>query len=128
MSKGGIIKAIKTGKLSAEKDVNGEWAIEPVELFRVYQPVSNGHAPVDAEDSASERQGTPEITPSAQREIELLHEMISRQDEVIRNLWSRLETEAEERRKLTLILTDSRSTAPAPASQPRSWWQRVFGA
>jgi hypothetical protein len=130
MSKGGIIKAIKTGKLSAEKDIHGEWAIEPVELFRVYQPVSNGHTPDHTEDTASERQDTPEITPSMQREVELLREMIGRQDDVIRNLWTRLEVEAEERRKLTMMLTDAQRAPEhqqAPPSRPRSWWSRLLG-
>jgi hypothetical protein len=34
-----IIKAIRKGTLSAEKDVAGEWRIEPAELFRVYPAV-----------------------------------------------------------------------------------------
>ena len=135
MSKGGIIKAIKTGKISAEKDIHGEWSIEAVELFRVYSPVNNGDTPISSEDTASERQNIPEITPSTQREVELLREMIQRQDEVISNLWARLEAEAEERRKLTLILTDSHSAAmppspvvgSAPQAQPRSWWARLTG-
>jgi hypothetical protein len=34
------MKAIKTGRVSAEKADNGEWRIEPVELFRVWPPVN----------------------------------------------------------------------------------------
>ena len=34
-----IIKAIRKGTLSAEKDAAGEWRIEPAELFWVYQAV-----------------------------------------------------------------------------------------
>jgi hypothetical protein len=124
MSKGGIIKAIKTGKISAEKDIQGEWQIEPIELFRVYSPVSNGSILVDSE---SERQDTPENTPSMQREVELLREMIQRQDEVISNLWERLEVESEERRKLTLILTETRSAAPSvDVEKPKGFWRRLF--
>ena len=37
-----IIKAIKKGTISAEKDEAGEWRIEPVELFRVYPPLPEG--------------------------------------------------------------------------------------
>jgi hypothetical protein len=140
MSKGGIIKAIRTGKISAAKDIRGEWSIEPVELFRVYPPVNGTQGvpdiPVSPEDTESARQDTPEITPSMQREVELLREMIQRQDEVISNLWERLEAEAEERRKLTLILTDSRSATlspegsqqpPAPVQNPKPWWVRLLG-
>ena len=45
LSKQGIIKAIKQGKLSATKDDNGEWQIDPAELFRVYQPAVHGSPP-----------------------------------------------------------------------------------
>ena len=30
-----LMKAIKTGRVSAEKSANGEWRIQPVELFRL---------------------------------------------------------------------------------------------
>src|SRR6516165_12066053 len=36
-----ILKAIQSGKISAQKDANGQWQIEPVELHRVYPPVSD---------------------------------------------------------------------------------------
>lgn len=35
-----IIKAIRSGRISAEKDENGEWRVEPVELFRVWPAVN----------------------------------------------------------------------------------------
>src|SRR5690606_19941946 len=40
LSKAAILKAIRTGKISAQKDYNGEWRIEPSELFRRYTPVT----------------------------------------------------------------------------------------
>src|SRR4051812_24462220 len=43
MQKPGLLKAIQSGKVSAEKDANGQWRIEPAELHRVYPPV---HPPV----------------------------------------------------------------------------------
>lgn len=33
-----ITKAIKTGKISAQRDEQGSWSIEPAELHRVYPP------------------------------------------------------------------------------------------
>jgi hypothetical protein len=39
-SKPTILRAIQGGKISAEKDQQGEWQIEPAELHRVYPPVS----------------------------------------------------------------------------------------
>jgi hypothetical protein len=128
MSKAGILKSIKSGKVSAQKDLNGEWRIEPVELFRVYTPVStNGHTPV----ATSPQPSIQVSTDGLQREVDLLREMIQRQDEVISNLWDRLEAEIEERRKLTLLLTDTGNKAvdnsPQLSPRSRSWWARLLG-
>lgn len=41
LTKPAIFKAIKSGKISAFKDERGQWMIDPAELFRVYEPVSN---------------------------------------------------------------------------------------
>jgi len=35
-----ILRAIKTGKISAGKSEMGEWEIDPAELHRVYAPVA----------------------------------------------------------------------------------------
>ena len=39
-----ILKAIQSGKISAQKDEHGEWQIEPAELHRVYPPVAKENA------------------------------------------------------------------------------------
>jgi hypothetical protein len=36
MNRSSILRAIKAGKISASKDEQGEWQIEPAELHRVY--------------------------------------------------------------------------------------------
>jgi hypothetical protein len=38
MNKSTILRAIKSGKVSATKDEHGEWHIEPIECHRVYPP------------------------------------------------------------------------------------------
>jgi hypothetical protein len=135
LSKAGIFKAIKTGKVSATKDVKGEWRIEPVELFRVYPPVS---ASQQQPAPPSVQQDIAQSTGSLQREVDLLREMVtdlrSRLDsesEERRRLSLRLEAETEERRKLTLRLTEVHSPAPpspaqAEVDKPRGFWQRLF--
>jgi len=40
-----ILRAIQTGKISGKKNGMGEWEIEPVELHRVYPPVTEGVTP-----------------------------------------------------------------------------------
>lgn len=44
-NKTAILRAIKAGKISIAKDENGEWQIEPAELYRVYPPLRNDSMP-----------------------------------------------------------------------------------
>lgn len=39
-----ILRAIKTGKISATRDEHGNWCIEPAEVHRVYVPVAQAPA------------------------------------------------------------------------------------
>jgi hypothetical protein len=120
MTKTAIFKAIKVGKISAVKDVNGEWQIEPVELFRVYPPISDSSRKPSAPSSQS-------AIDSLQRENELLRDTVN---DLRRRLDAETEArnkEAEERRNLMLLLTDSRTPAQASQTeQPKGFWARLF--
>jgi hypothetical protein len=113
MSKAGILKAIKTGKMSAAKDVHGQWSVAPVELFRVYPPVStNGHTLV----SDGTQQSVRESTDGLQRENALLRETVD-------DLRRRLDVATEENQRLTAVLTSQLAPHPKKAG----WWQRLLG-
>ena len=111
-SKATISKAIKSGRLSASKNDKGGWDIDPAELFRVYNPVN----PETVEETRlGERQETPKVNPKTppvnsalETEVKLLRELLSDKDKTIDDLRRRLDQEAEERRKLTLMLTHQR--------------------
>ena len=103
-----LMKAIKTGRVSAEKSDNGEWRIEPVELFRVWPPVNGVQQPLQPELTGGD-------TPSLQVENRLLREQVAELREE-RNAWR----EQAQR----LALTDQRA-APQPAPQ-RGFWARLF--
>src|SRR3546814_8977154 len=64
-----LMKAIKTGRVSAEKYDNGEWRIEPVELFRVWPPVNGVQQPLQPNITGSD-------TPGLQAENRLLREQV----------------------------------------------------
>ena len=106
-SKSHIFRAIKSGTLSAERDDAGSYRIDRAELARVFQLVRP-----DASDDLT-RNGDGAVL--AQLKARLANELHQ-----IRDLRRRLDTEAEERRRLTAILADQRTTTPPPA--PRSWW------
>ena len=38
-NKTAILRAIEAGKVSAAKDENGDWQIDPAELHRIYPPL-----------------------------------------------------------------------------------------
>lgn len=103
-----LMKAIKTGRVSAEKSDNGEWRIEPVELFRVWPPVNEVQQPLQSNITDSD-------TPGLQAENRLLREQVAELREE-RNAWR----EQAQR----LALTDQRATAQ---SSPRpGFWSRLF--
>ena len=62
LNKSTVLRAIKSGKISAAKDEHGEWQIDPAELHRVYPPVADAprrtsaeqrHATLGAADAAA---------------------------------------------------------------------------
>jgi hypothetical protein len=103
-----LMKAIKTGRVSAEKSENGEWRIEPVELFRVWPPVNEVQQPLQDTLTGGD-------TPSLQAENRLLREQVAELREE-RNAWR----EQAQR----LALTDQRAV-PQPPPQ-RGFWSRLF--
>jgi Helix-turn-helix domain len=134
-SKATIHRAVQSHKLSATKDeVTGAWMIDPAELHRVFPPVSSEqlqNGAVRQSETAAE---------TAMLRVQLEQERQERQREraqfegTIDDLRRRLDTEGEERRRLTAILTDQRAAAtsdvivtqPPTATAPkaRRWWQR----
>lgn len=112
-----IHRAMKAGRLSFTLDAAGERRIDTAELDRVFGLKVNGDATHAAIASGVQRHSTHV------REIELLTQQLADRDATIRDLRGRLDAEAEERRRLTAVLADQRTT---PAPKRRSWlpWRR----
>lgn len=115
-SKAAIIKAIREGRLSAAKDANGQWCIEPVELLRVYRPV-NDELPKVGNGTQVGQQGL-------QAEIEHLRELLARADQRADEWKARAEEEGRERRQLMALLTDQREEVQEVR---RSIWSKLLG-
>lgn len=122
-----ITRAIKSGKLTAEKREGGGYDIDPSELFRVWPAVSGG----TGQNPNMLGRETPIETSALQAELDALREKIQVADlererertqltETIEDLRTRLDAESTERRALTAQLTDQREKATEP---PR----RFFG-
>jgi hypothetical protein len=110
-SKMTVARAIKAGKLSASRTDNGTFAIDPAELSRVYPVNSNGAGTV-GRDATGEETGASLSQVTAERDT--YRALAEERAETIRKLWERLDAEADERRRLTTLLTDQR----------RPWWRR----
>jgi hypothetical protein len=120
-SKATISRAIKAGRLSAARDDDGGYAIDPSELHRVYPATGVGNG-------AAERYATPGATgPHQSFETVALQRLLADREETIRDLRARLDAEAEERRRvqaqLTALLSDKREL-PTVETPPLATWPR----
>jgi hypothetical protein len=116
-SKAAISRAIKTHRMSAERQDDGSFKIDPAELHRVYPPVA---AELTGQPLAANTGITAEVR-ELQAKLNAAIERLADKDAVIDDLRQRLDREGEERRQaqaqLTALLTDQRQ-------QPRwSWWR-----
>lgn len=88
-----ILRAIRSGRISAPKNDKGDYEIDPSELFRVFLPVT-----VEPHKEA------PDVTV-LQAKIENLETMLALQNESVKDLRERLNNSESERREVTQKLT-----------------------
>lgn len=105
-SKSTILEAIRSGRLSARKDEQGRYQIDPAELFRVYPPF--GQQPNTGTDADPQQPNT---------ETAFFERIIAGLESERDDLRRRLDEETTERReaqaKLTALLTHQ--------PQPTAW-------
>ena len=110
-SKATIHRAVQSSKISATKDeVTGAWMIDPAELHRVFPPVSQVQAQ-NGPLNQGETVGETLLKMQLQQEREERQRERVQLEGTIDDLRRRLDTEGEERRKLTALLTDQRAKA-----------------
>jgi hypothetical protein len=142
-SKSALSRDVKAGRISAFRNPDGSLAIDPAELFRMFPPVShNGSSNVPWDDSQplGNGRGTGEHLV-ATADLIALRERVAKAEgerdlllDQVADLRRRLDLEAEERRKLTALLTHRRQgSVPAtstsygrPYEVPAPWWRRWF--
>jgi hypothetical protein len=133
-SKSTLSKAIKSGRLSCMSREGGEYQIAASELYRVFPANSNSNAEIERLETLEETGRTAVLQAQLEGMQGELEQVKGERDDLRR----RLDSEGEERRKLTALLTDQRqpqqpkpATAPQPA-QPapkglRGWLHRLTG-
>ena len=137
-----LYRKLKKGDISAHSDPSGNKFIEASELLRVYPEADLAEEfATDGQQlqaSGFQQRATANENSLLQREIEVRDEKISalererereRRDAqaTIDDLRRRLDQEAEERRRLTLMLTDQRECAPtAPKEATEGRFARAW--
>lgn len=118
MTKQGLLKAIKDGRLSGKKDANGIWKIDSAELFRVYQPVTRV---AETDDS--------KFSPEYAKVSELIAKLEAASD-VRRLLEERIAKVERERDQWQEQAAQLLRALPAGSQDPPpkcGFWRRLFG-
>jgi hypothetical protein len=122
-SKSTLSRDIKSGRISAIRGDNGSFDIDPAELHRVYPAIPHN----SSGNSTIEHNGTIG-TDQWNTENVLLREQIELLKNERDDLRRRLDQEAEERRRLTMLLTHQPEKQPEPEQKTKSLlWEKLFG-
>ena len=114
ISKSTLSEALNSGRLTANKDDRGRWQIDPAALFQVFPKTTPNEQPVpqpNTESNTDLRIEIAELRATLDAEKRLTDSLTDQIDD----LRKRLDTEGEERRKMTAMLTDQRAGQGAPA-------------
>lgn len=134
-----ITRAIEKGKISASKDENGAWAIDPAELFRVFAPAKPENPSMQRNAKPNEtgdNRGLDRLVETLQQELERLRAERDAQVADLRedrDAWKADAAKWQEQAAQALRLLPPPvvvSPADAPAAAPpvvaerprRSWW------
>jgi hypothetical protein len=139
LTKQSVIKAIRSGRLSAIKEASGGWSIEPVELFRVWPAVNQDRGKVTPQVDAGLPPENNEVVAALKGQIELLRSQLD-DVRVDRNHWRQIAERSlltDQRPASERVQQDAPQSAEiAPAAEPTSlaqpqsnggFWSRLFG-
>jgi excisionase family DNA binding protein len=105
-----ILRAIRKGKISAEKDEHGEWRIQPAELFRIYPPL-----PEQRNGNSAEQHYAASLKGALDAEISALKQV----NQILRD---QLDDMRGQRDKWEQAAQTALRQLAAPKPPARSWW------
>jgi len=135
-SKSTLNRAIKNGRLSASRNEDGTFSIDPSELARVFPQNTQEREPLMHQERLEEHTGTELLSRMAMLEklLEREREALIREREVSADLQ---EDRDRWRAQATGLLSDLRNaqdksvpmapTEALPNSKPTTFWKRLFG-
>ena len=114
-SKAAISKAIKSGRISASKQTDGVYKIDPSELHRVYPPVSVNSEP-EPQDNTVVSTENALLVRELQIRLEVAEQRLAESDSRIADI---KEERDRWRQQAQALLTDQRD-------RPRSSWSELW--
>lgn len=110
VSRATLMRALSEGKISASKNEDGHWQIDPSELSRLYQPRSQ-EKPLDQPETG------PVNRSETQQKTDLDHDTQIK----LARLEAELDAERQKNALLQQNLEDLRRMLPPPDTKKR-WW------
>lgn len=130
-SKSTLLRAVKKGQVSAHRDDSGAFWVDPAELHRVFPAVGDArHGAQMTHQDAGESGHDAARVAILERDLAHVRELLEREREATRDLARRLDQEAEERRKLTALLTHDKASRERDQAQDQGkgkLYERLFG-
>ena len=121
-SRSALLRAIRTGKVSAEKNAIGQWLVEPAELHRVYPEVPCPDDGGEAADAAGRE--------AARHRLDLAAERLAAsrvENEHLKGTIARLEEQIDDLKDQRTQLRADVEAWRAMATQKRLTWRGLFG-
>lgn len=115
-----ITRAIKSGKISADRTDTGSYLIDPSELFRVFPAVT---LPND-ETPPKLGQETPRVTPD---ETRLLQEKVSGLEASLAETKAERDEWRDQAKRLAMALPAPETMKQKTSEKQKGFWRRIFG-
>jgi hypothetical protein len=118
-----LFRAIKKGKLSAEKQDDGSYLIDSSEIYRVYPQKQNDSASTQGAHDAMQQSAQGALVDALREQIELLKDQVDREREQADH-W---------RNQATMLLTHQPTELPEKKPEPdpeqpvSRLWEKLFG-
>ncbi len=115
-----ITRAIKSGKISAEKTGKGGYLIEPSELFRAFPAITEPNYETPPMLDSETRKRYPHETLSLQEKVSSLEAALA-DAKAERDEWR------DQAKRLAMALPAPETVESEKAGQKQGFWKRLFG-
>lgn len=129
ISKASISRAVSSGRISATKNGDGSFSIEPVELHRVYPPKSVVTVSPTPNVTPDTHHANTRNTPDSnvlQAKLDAALEQLRDREGTIGDLRQRLDRSEDERREAQARVIGLLA-GPEPTESKRGFFSRLFG-